>query len=339
MMDPDSSLLFEKIIQGDRIALGKAMTLVESDRIVDRDAAIQLLELCEKRLQQNDPSIRFAVSGAPGVGKSTFIEALGLMAIDQGHKVGVMTIDPTSSISHGSILGDKSRMAGLSTSPSAFVRSSPAGSVLGGMGRRSHEVMTLLAAAGYDLIFVETVGVGQSEHTAWQFTDGFILIVQPGGGDELQGIKRGITELADIVVVNKADGALTELARLAKAQYQNAMHFFSSLRTNWTPKTLTCSSVTGDGMEQILSYLDDYKEALSSSTTLSAERKKQKASWLHWTLGITANQLLINHPVIKDRLKTALQEIENEQSLVFKTAYDVENLMRSLIYPNHNNES
>ncbi len=339
MMDQATSLLLEKMLQGDRIALGKAMTLVESDRVSDRDSAIQLLASCERRLRENDPSIRFAISGAPGVGKSTFIEALGLKAISQGHKVGVMTIDPTSSISHGSILGDKSRMTGLATSSSAFVRSSPAGTVLGGMGRRSHEVMTLLAAAGYDIIFIETVGVGQSEHTAWQFTDGFILVVQPGGGDELQGIKRGITELADIVIVNKADGPLTDLARLAKTQYQNAMHYFSSLRTNWTPKTLTCSALTGHGIGEVLATLQSYREAFTASTSLLEERKKQKAFWLNWTLGITANQLMINHPVIKDRMHAALQEIQNDQSLVFQTAFDIENLMRSIIYPDKKNAS
>lgn len=338
-MDPETSHLFEKMIQGDRIALGKAMTLVESERSDDRDSAIRLLEMCESRLQEKDPSIRFAVSGAPGVGKSTFIEALGLKAISKGHKVGVMTIDPTSSISHGSILGDKSRMSGLSTSGDAFVRSSPAGSVLGGMGRRSHEVMTLLAAAGYDMIFVETVGVGQSEHTAWQFTDGFILVVQPGGGDELQGIKRGITELADIVIVNKTDGVLADLARLAKTHYQNAIHYFTSLRNNWTPNTLTCSSVTGEGIEEVLACLISYKQTFTSATTLREERKRQKAFWLNWTLGITANQLLVNHPIIKDRLEKAMSDIESKNTLVFKTAFDIENLMRSIIYPKNENDS
>lgn len=336
-MESNTRQLFEKLIQGDRIALGKAMTLVESERQEDRGTAIYLLEQCEKRLQHKDPSLRFAVSGAPGVGKSTFIEALGLEAITKGHKVGVMTIDPTSSISHGSILGDKSRMSSLSTSPSAFVRSSPAGSILGGIGRRSHEVMTLLAAAGYDMIFVETVGVGQSEHMARQLTDGFILVVQPGGGDELQGIKRGITELADIVVVNKADGQLTELARLAKTQYQNAMHYFSSLRTNWTPKTMACSSITGEGIPEILNCIQSYQETMTS--TLSDERKKQKAFWLNWTLGISANQLLMNHPVVREKLKSAIQQVETDDSDVFKTAYEVEELMRSMIYPNHKNES
>ncbi len=339
MMDPNTSLLFEKIRQGDRIALGKAMTLVESERLTDRNAAIQLLDQCEKQLKENDPSIRFAISGAPGVGKSTLIEAIGLQAIAQGHKVGVMTIDPSSSISHGSILGDKSRMSGLATSPLAFIRSSPAGSVLGGMGRRSHEIMTLLAAAGYDLIFVETVGVGQSEHTAWHFTDGFILVAQPGGGDELQGIKRGITELADMVVVNKADGPLTELAQIAKTQFQNALHYFSSLRQNWTPKTMTCSSITGEGISQVLNCLREYRKAYTLSNNLTEERKKQKAYWLNWTLGITANQLLINHPIIKEQLMIAMKDINRNDSIAFKTAFEIENLMRSIIYSSPKNES
>ncbi len=330
-MEQNTGQIFEKMIHGDRIALGKAMTLVESEREIDRQAAIELLGLCENKLSAHDPSIRFAVSGAPGVGKSTFIESLGLKAIDHGHKIGVMTIDPTSSISHGSILGDKSRMSDLSRTPEAFVRSSPAGKVLGGMGRRSHEVMTLLAAAGYDLILVETVGVGQSEHLAWQLTDGFILVVQPGGGDELQGIKRGITELADIIIVNKADGAMTDLAKLTKAHYQSAMHYFSSLRPEWTPKTLTCSAITGEGIGHALEVIESYRESFSVPEVLTAERAKQKTAWLHWTMRMTIEDLVETHPIIRERLHNAEKDIGQQKGSVFQTAYAIEQLIRGLI--------
>lgn len=337
-MELSTSQIFEKMIRGDRIALGKAMTLVESERDTDRSAAIELLGMCENKLRGQDNSIRFAVSGSPGVGKSTFIEALGLKAIENGHKTGVMTIDPTSSISHGSILGDKSRMSDLSRSPEAFVRSSPAGKVLGGIGRRSHEVMTLLATSGYDLILVETVGVGQSEHLAWQLTDGFILVVQPGGGDELQGIKRGITELADILIVNKADGAMTELAKLAKAHYKSAMHYFSSLRNHWTPKTLTCSSITGDGIPQVLDVIESYRHSFSAPDVIQAARVKQKTSWLNWTLRMAIEELVESHPIIREKLKNAEHEIAEQKGSVFQTAFDIEQLISHLIrFPNQNN--
>ncbi|HSF89780.1 MAG TPA: methylmalonyl Co-A mutase-associated GTPase MeaB [Saprospiraceae bacterium] len=332
-MDQNISTLFDKLIRGDRVALGQAMTLVESERAEDRNRAIDLLILCEEKLRVHDPSIRFAISGAPGVGKSTLIEALGLKAISKGYKVGVITIDPTSSLSHGSILGDKSRMSGLSTNTSAFIRSSPAGSVLGGMGRRSYEMITLLAAVGYDLIFIETVGVGQSEHTAWQITDGFILVVQPGGGDELQGIKRGITELADMVIVNKADGALAPLANLSKQQYQNALHFFSPLRPGWEPKITTCSAQEGTGIDNVLEFIRLYQDIRLKNTSATEERKRQETFWLNWSLGITAHQLLMNHPVVKEKFKNAFNPANPESVSVFKTAFEIENLMKLLIDP------
>lgn len=330
-MDQNSSILLDKLIKGDRVALGQAMTLVESERIEDREAAISLLELCEYRLNAHDPSLRLAISGAPGVGKSTLIEALGLKAIAGGQKVGVITIDPTSSISHGSILGDKSRMAGLSASPSAFIRSSPAGTVLGGMGRRTHEMITLLAAVGYDLILVETVGVGQSEHIAWRFTDGLVLVVQPGGGDELQGIKRGITELADIVIVNKTDGAMTDLAGIAKNQYQSALHYFSSLRPGWTPKVVNCSAQEGKGIDDVLDIIRLYYDNRLKNTSMAEERKKQKEFWLTWSLGITANQLLMNHPVISEKLKEAHSHMAQKNISIFKTAFTIEKAMKALL--------
>jgi GTPase len=339
-MDKNISHLFEKMVRGDRVALGQAMTLVESDRENDRISAIQLLEWCETFLNKNDPSIRLAISGAPGVGKSSLIEAIGLKAIEQGHKVGVITIDPTSTFSRGSILGDKSRMTGLSTNPSAFIRSSPAGSVLGGMGRRSHELITLLAAVGYDLIFVETVGVGQSEHMAWQLTDGFVLVVQPGGGDELQGIKRGITELADMVIVNKADGSMVDMAKLTKSHYANALHYFQSLRSTWEPKIVTCSAIEGSGIDDVLDMFRLYKKGNQESGMFPIERKKQKMAWLNWTLGIAAHELLMHHPVVSQQLNEATKNNELLNISVFKTAYDIELLMKQLITStNQNTES
>ena len=332
-MDKKASTLFEKISRGDRVALGKAITLIESDKETDRNDAIQLLALCETSLKGNDKSIRFAISGSPGVGKSTLIEAIGLKAIAHGHKVGVITIDPSSSISHGSILGDKSRMTELSTSQHAFIRSSAAGAVLGGMGRRTYEMMTLVAAAGYDLIFVETVGVGQSEHMAWELTDGFILVLQPGGGDELQGIKRGITELADIVLVNKADGEMEGLAQVARGQYQNAIHYFSSLREDWKPKIVTCSALKGTGIDDVWGILRLYQTTRLSKGLLEEARNNQKLFWLTWTLGITANQLLMNHPAVKHQIEKAKETLIEKEASLFQTEFKIENIMRHLLNP------
>lgn len=330
-MNRNAALLYESIIRGDRVALGQAMTLVESERFEDRKEAILLLDKCEQQLRQKDISVRFAVSGAPGAGKSTLIETIGLKAISGGHKVGVITVDPTSSISHGSILGDKSRMTGLSVTPDAFIRSSPAGTILGGLGRRSQELMSLLAAAGYDHIFLETVGVGQSEHTAWQFTDGFILVLQPGSGDELQGIKRGITELADIIIVNKADGPLADLARMAKSQYQSALHYFSSLRTGWTQKVLTCSAINREGIDEIWEVLRSYRDDLLKNPSLEDVRKRQKEFWLSWSLKHTANQLLMNHPMVQEKLTAAQIAIHEGKVSLFRTEFEIELIMKGLM--------
>lgn len=331
-MARDIAALFEKLIGGDRVILGQLMTLVESDVPEDRADAIQLLTVCEDRLKTNDASTRLAISGAPGTGKSTLIEALGMKAIEHGHKVGVITIDPSSSVSGGSILGDKSRMNQLAVSPHAFIRSSAAGQVLGGLGRRSMEMMTLLAAAGYNLIFIETVGVGQSEHVAWQITDGFVLVIQPGAGDELQGIKRGITELADIVLVNKADSHLAPLARIAKSQYEAALHLFSSIRDGWIPKAVTCSALEGSGIDAVWQVLRLYKEHLDQQSAIRARRRDQREKWLTWSLQHTAQDLVMNHPLIREKLQSGVAQLSTTSTSVFQLEYEIENLMRELIF-------
>jgi len=333
-MSRDLDSLFSRIVEMDRIALGQAMTIVESELPEDRADAVELLEKCEQRLSANDPSLRLAISGAPGVGKSSLIEALGLKAIDQGYKVGVITIDPSSSLSKGSILGDKSRMMSLSNTSSAFIRSSPAGAILGGLGRRTLELTTLLAAVGYDLILIETVGVGQSEHMAWQLTDGFILVIQPGAGDELQGIKRGITELADMVVVNKADGDLLPAARAAKSHYQNALHYFTPLRKGWTPCALLSSALTGDGIPELLDTINQFKDNVRQNMSVREIRKLQQDAWLEWNLTITAHQLLLHHPAVRERLGMIRARPANENISIFKAAHNIEHLMQSLIHAN-----
>ncbi len=329
-MNQESATLFQKIIQGDRVALAQAMTLVESNREADREVAVALLEIAESKKSELDRSIRLTISGAPGVGKSSLIEKIGLKAIREGHKVGVLTIDPSSNISHGSILGDKSRMQYLSLSESGFVRSSPAGTLLGGLGRRTKEMMTLLGVAGFDLILVETVGVGQSEHIAWQLTDGFVLVIQPGSGDELQGIKRGITELADIIVVNKSDTSFKESAAISRGHYQNAIHYLTPLRKGWNPKVLTCSALDGNGVDEFWENIRLYKASRLEDGELKEERIRQDSFWLSWSLGITAHQILMNHPVVNQKLSEGLNMGEQSGS-IYRTEFEIETLMKKLI--------
>jgi LAO/AO transport system kinase len=331
-MSRDTEALFNNIINGDRIALGQVMTLTESHLDGDRKDAMDVLLRCERKLEAHDPSFRFAISGAPGAGKSTFIEALGMNSIQSGHKVGVLTIDPTSSLSHGSILGDKSRMTQLSTHENAFIRSTSAGDVLGGLGRRSMELMTLLAASGYDLVLLETVGVGQSEHTTWQFTDGFILVIQPGAGDELQGIKRGITELADIVVVNKADRDLVQLAKVAKAQYETALHFFSSTRDGWVPKIITCSSLDNIGIDDAWEALRFYIAYLEQQKTKRQDRVRQKLNWLDWSIRLTAQELVTRHSQVRQKMEAGQKRIQSEPSTAFTVEFEIEKLMTDLFH-------
>lgn len=325
------STLFSQIEKGERTALGKAMTLVESELPADRELAVRLLMRCEEKLKHADPSIRFTISGAPGAGKSSLIEALGTRAIEANFRVGVITVDPSSTISHGSILGDKARMPNLSGNHAAFIRSSPAGTLLGGIGRRSRELMTLLTVAGYNLIFLETVGVGQSEHIAWQLTDGFILVVQPGAGDELQGIKRGITELADIILVNKADADLEKVAVLTKSHYQNAVHYLTPLRKNWEPKVLTCSALEGTGIDDSWEVLRSYRDLRLRDDTHFQDRKRQDKFWLSWTLEITAKNLLLQHPTVNQKLREGLLKLDQDVSQLYQTEFEIESAMKQLI--------
>lgn len=329
MMPLDIHELFTRCMARDRVALGQAMTFLESRRPADRVAAVTLLNWCEERVAGLAGSVKLAVSGAPGVGKSSLIEALGLMAVKAGHRVGVVTIDPSSRLSKGSILGDKSRMTTLSTSPDAFIRSSPAGDILGGMGRRTFELMALLEAAGFDLILLETVGVGQSEHLAWQFTDGFVLVLQPGAGDELQGIKRGITELADLVFVNKADGEMKKLAGMAKSHYLQALHYLSPARSDWQVRVLACSALTGECVNDAWQSIDDFCRFTLSHPERKIYRHRQHQNWLAWSVQCNAQELLLHHPAVQKRLTAAEKESSGDR--IFKTEFEIGEIMRQLL--------
>jgi LAO/AO transport system kinase len=271
--------LADAVAGGDRRALARAITLIESTR---NDHRAQASDLLERLVPRSGGSIRLGISGAPGVGKSTFIEALGNHVIDQGHRLAVLTVDPSSAISGGSILGDKTRMETLARRPEAYIRPSPAGSVLGGVARRSRESLILCEAAGFDVIIVETVGVGQSETKVAGMTDMFVLLLQPGGGDELQGIKRGIMELADLVLFNKADDELEALAGRSAAEIRHALRLLHPRSENWKVEVRTCSARDRVGIDETWETVVRHHQALEASGELEGRRAAQARDWM-WT--------------------------------------------------------
>lgn len=270
---------------GDRTVLARAITLVESTRPDDRDLARRLLaRLAPRAGASQRVAHRVGITGVPGVGKSTFIEALGTRLTAQGHEVAVLAVDPSSARSGGSILGDKTRMPTLALNPKAFVRPSPSSGSLGGVARRTREAMLLCEAAGYDVVLVETVGVGQSEVAVAQMVDFFLVLMLARSGDELQGIKRGIMELADGVVVNKADGDNVPAAERARREYAMALHLIRPAHDAWTPKVLTCSSLRGDGIDDVWSMVEAHRAALQASGDWDTHRREQRVAWMWRTV-------------------------------------------------------
>jgi LAO/AO transport system kinase len=296
---PDVAALARKLCDGDRRALGRAITLVESQRSEDRPRAEALLDLL---LPHRVQSIRIGISGVPGVGKSTFIEAFGNHVITQGHRVAVLAVDPSSSLSGGSILGDKTRMETLGRNPDAFIRPSPAGRSLGGVARRTREAVSVCEAAGYDVVMVETVGVGQSETAVKDMTDLFLLLLSPSGGDELQGMKKGIVELADVVLVNKADGAFETAARHAVSDYRNAIHLLRPASPNWQVPVEVCSALTGAGIPEAWELVEAYRAALGASGEIAARRASQARAWLWSEVSESLIEALRAHPGVKSML-------------------------------------
>ena len=302
----DVAALAEKVLAADRRALARAITLVESDRADHRDAAEQLLD---RLLPVTGKSIRLGISGPPGVGKSTFIEAFGQYAIDQGRKLAVLAIDPSSRVSGGSILGDKTRMAELSRRPEAFIRPSPAGLALGGVARRTREALLVCEAAGFDLVIIETVGVGQSETTVAELVDMFLLLLLPSGGDDLQGIKRGIMELADLVIVNKADGDLAAAATRTAADYANALHLMHPLHKAWTTEVVQISALLGQGLETVWSKVLDFAAKLGESGEIAARRREQARAWLWRELSDSLLEVLKAQPGMAERLAVLEKQV------------------------------
>jgi LAO/AO transport system kinase len=284
---------------GDRRALARAITLAESSR-ADHRAEAEALEA--ELLADAGQSVRLGISGVPGVGKSTFIEAFGLHLIDRGHKVAVLAVDPSSKRSGGSILGDKTRMEQLSRAGEAFIRPSPTGGTLGGVARRTREAMLLCEAAGFDVIIVETVGVGQSETAVADLVDLFLLLLLPGGGDELQGLKRGIVELADILAINKADGELEAAAGRAASEYANAVRLLPPGHEGWQPPVLTCSATSGTGIAEVWAEIVRFREAFGPSGAIADKRARQAQAWMWNEIGETLMARFKAHPDVAEQL-------------------------------------
>jgi LAO/AO transport system kinase len=277
---PDAARYADAVLDRSRAGIARAITLVESSRPDHRVLAQHVLT---RLLPHADPAQRVGITGVPGVGKSTFIDALGGQLIDQGHRVAVLAVDPSSTRSGGSILGDKTRMTRLATDPAAFVRPSPTAGTLGGVARATRESLVVMAAAGYDILLVETVGVGQSETLVAEMTDTFLLLALARTGDQLQGIKKGVLELADIVAVNKADGPHEKEARKAARELSGALRLLGRPEDGWATPVVTCSAVNGTGLTEIWALVEKHEQLLRDSGELDRRRRDQRVSWM-WSL-------------------------------------------------------
>jgi LAO/AO transport system kinase len=315
------------ILEGDRIILGQAITLVESTRASDQVLASALLE---KIMDKTGDSIRIGITGVPGVGKSSFIEAFGKHITAQGQKIAVLTVDPSSQLTKGSILGDKTRMESLAKDPSAFIRPSSSGNILGGVANRTREAMLLCEAAGYDVIIVETVGVGQSEVVIKNMVDFFLLLMLAGAGDELQGIKKGITEVADAIVITKADGDNISQATEAQADYQHALQLNSVAESSWHPKVLTISAFTGKGLADVWEMILEFRRQTTSSGFFTRNRAQQNIAWLHDYF----QQLLrsdLQHPSLQKEIQTLEEKVSQQKQSPSSAALELREAYYRLI--------
>jgi LAO/AO transport system kinase len=298
----EASPLAAGIRSGDRATLARAITLIESKRADHRKSAHLLVQ---ELLPLTGGAVRLGITGAPGAGKSTTIDTLGTYLTGLGHKVAVLAVDPSSSRTGGSILGDKTRMARLAIDPQAFIRPSPSSGTLGGVAAKTRETMLVCEAAGYDVILVETVGVGQSETAVSDMTDFFLVLMVAGAGDELQGIKKGIVELADMIAVNKADGDNIERARIAAADYRGALNILAPRSPTWSPPVITYSGLTGDGVPQLWAQVLAHKEKMSASGELATRRREQQVKWMWTMLEERLTARLRSDPAVRGKLRQA----------------------------------
>lgn len=316
-VQPSASELISGILEENTTALSRAITLVESTNPDHFDKANEVINAC---LPHANKSIRIGITGVPGVGKSSFIEVFGKHLTSLGKKVAVLAVDPSSSISHGSILGDKTRMEELVKDKNAYVRPSASGETLGGVARKTRETITLCEACGYDTIIIETVGVGQSETAVHSMVDFFLLLKISGAGDELQGIKRGIMEMADAIVINKADGDNVKKANLAKTEFSRALHLFPPKESGWNPIAETCSAKTRDGIKEIWEIISKYFELTKSNDFFEKKRKEQNQYWLTETINEQLQSHFYNNPEIQQLLDSTKKAVQNNELSPFAAA-------------------
>lgn len=301
------------VLAQDRAFLGRAITLIESKSPRHQQIANEIIL---KLLPHSGKAFRIGVTGVPGVGKSTFIEAFGCNLIEQGLKVAVLAVDPTSPVSGGSILGDKTRMVNLCTQDNAFIRPSPSGGTLGGVTRTTRQTMVACEAAGYDIILVETVGTGQSEVAVSDMTDFFLVLMLPGAGDELQGIKKGVLEIADMLVVNKADADNERRAKQAVVHYRNALHIMAPRSPNWAPPVVMASALNNVGLDAVWDKMGDYRTKLTETGEFREKRQKQRVKFMWAMLQDRLMSDLVNHPAVKDALPQVQEDLHDERLTV-----------------------
>ena len=323
---PTATEFIEGILAGNRMLLSRAITLIESTKTEHQDLAQEIIEGC---LPHSGNSVRIGITGVPGVGKSTFIEAFGNYIIEEENRsLAVLAVDPSSSKTRGSILGDKTRMETLSNHPKAYIRPTPTSGSLGGVARSTRETITLCEAAGFNTIFIETVGVGQSETAVHSMVDFFLLLMLAGAGDELQGIKRGIMEMADTIAINKADSGNEAAAKRAMSEYKNALHLFPATESGWIPKVATCSAFHNKGIAEIWEIVDEFVRHTRTKGFFQKKRKEQANYWLDEAINQELHRAFYDDPGLKKKLAAFRKQVQEEEISSYKAARD---LMREFL--------